>query len=351
MDPARMHRIMSGRAGDPGAHLLRSLMWTACGTYAALVRARRWAYRTNPLLSRAAPVPVISVGNITAGGTGKTPMTAWVVQRLTEAGMNPAILTRGYKSSKGASDEPQLLRETTGASVVVDPNRVEGASRAADAGADVCVMDDGFQHRRLRRDLDIVLIDATNPFGYGYCLPRGLLREPLSALADAGAIVITRSDMILSSHLENLAGRVRELAPQASVHMAVHRPTGVTDQADLDVPAQIVSRKQAYAFCGLGNPESFLETLAHQGIRVVGNMMLADHVGYDRRKIEAIEAEARKCGADVLITTQKDYVKLPPGAFEMPLWRLGVEIRITAARDELVEKIHDAVGKKPRNSS
>ncbi len=345
MDPARMHRIMSGRALDPGAHLLRALMWTACGTYAAAVRLRRWLYRTNPLLSRSAPVPVISVGNITTGGTGKTPMTAWVVQRLTESGKSPAILTRGYKSSKGASDEPQLLRQSTGAAVVVNPNRVAGAKQAAADGADVCVMDDGFQHRRLRRDLDIVLVDATNPFGYGYCLPRGLLREPLNALTDAHAIVITRSDMILENQMEDLASRLGELAPQASVHRAVHRPTGVIDEAGLDVPAQTASRKRAYAFCGLGNPESFLETLAHQGIRVVGSKMLADHVGYDSRRIEAIEADAHRQEAEVLITTQKDYVKLPAGAFDIPVWQLGVEIQITAGRDELVEKINRAARK------
>ena len=177
MNEQKVRDILSGRQTGPVAALLRATLSAASVPYAAAMRVRRDAYRRGVLASHAAGVPVICVGNVTTGGTGKTPMVAWVVRRLLENGFAPAILTRGYKSSAGQSDEAELLRRSLPASVpiVVNGNRLAGAQAARQQGANVLVMDDGFQHHRLRRDLDIVLIDATNPFGFGRCLPRGLL--------------------------------------------------------------------------------------------------------------------------------------------------------------------------------
>ncbi|RLG28969.1 tetraacyldisaccharide 4'-kinase, partial [Methanosarcinales archaeon] len=178
MDTEQVRDIMSGRRRGVGAAALRAAAAVASCPYAAAMRLRRWAYRKGVLSSRSARAGVICVGNITTGGTGKTPMVAWVVDRLAQAGKTPAILTRGYRSAEGGSDEAALLKRLTGAAVVVNPDRAAGAKQALAGGADVLVMDDGFQHLRLRRDLDVVLIDATNPFGFGRCLPRGMLREP-----------------------------------------------------------------------------------------------------------------------------------------------------------------------------
>ena len=177
-----MREIMSGRRRGAGASLLRAALATVAGPYAGTMWLRRWMYRRALLPSRRAKVPVICIGNITTGGTGKTPMVAWVVGRLKAAGCNPAILTRGYRPAAGQSDEAELLKHLCDAPVVINGDRPAGAAQAVAGGADVLVMDDGFQHRRLRRDMDVVLIDATNPFGYGHCLPRGLLREGPSAL-------------------------------------------------------------------------------------------------------------------------------------------------------------------------
>ncbi|MCY2924491.1 MAG: tetraacyldisaccharide 4'-kinase, partial [Planctomycetota bacterium] len=152
------HESTSGDVLGKAVHAMADVLGAP---YAGAVRLRRWAYRKGLLHSHKAGVPVVCVGNLTAGGTGKTPMVAWVVKHLREQGRRPAILTRGYKAHRGISDEAELLKAVTGADVVVQADRVAGAAGAIAAGADVCVMDDGYQHLRLRRDFSIVLLDAT----------------------------------------------------------------------------------------------------------------------------------------------------------------------------------------------
>ncbi|MFW6062423.1 MAG: tetraacyldisaccharide 4'-kinase, partial [Planctomycetota bacterium] len=222
MDQQSVIEIMSGQRSGAKARVTRGLLHAASMPYAVAMRARRRAYRAGLLGSVGVDVPVICVGNLTAGGTGKTPMVAWVIRELDAAGKTPAVLSRGYKAVDGQSDEAELLKAVCRVPVVMDPDRVAGARRAIEGGADVLVMDDGFQHRRLRRDLDIVLIDATNPFGFDHVLPRGLLREPPSALRYAGAVVVTRSDMISAEQLDALLERLAALAPGATLHTAVH---------------------------------------------------------------------------------------------------------------------------------
>jgi tetraacyldisaccharide 4'-kinase len=356
MDEQRVREILSGRDRRAAARCLRAGLWAASKPYAAAMRLRRWAYRRGILRSRAAGAPVICVGNLTTGGTGKTPMVAWVVRRLVEAGRTPAILTRGYKSrpggqgGEGDSDEVRLLRELTGAAIAADPDRVAGAAAAVAGGADVLVMDDGFQHRRLRRDLDIVLIDAGEPFGFGHCLPRGLLREPPSALADADAVVITHGDEVPLDRLMRLGERVRRLAPRASHHAAVHRPTGLIDDAGAARPLGDLLGRKVCAFCGLGSPEHFFTTLAGLGARLAARRALDDHAVYTPALLAELAAEAKRAEAGILVTTQKDHVKLAGMDCPAPLWQLAVEMEITGGRDELVERILGAAGAAPRSN-
>jgi len=339
--------ILSGRRRGLGASLARAGLAAAAVPYAAVMRARRWFYRRGLLPSRAADAPVICVGNLTTGGTGKTPMVAWVVARLHEAGGTPAILTRGYKGEGGTSDEAELLKALTGAPVVVDPDRAAGAAEAVRGGADVLVMDDGFQHRRLRRDLDLVLIDATNPFGYGWCLPRGLLREPRSALRDADAVVITRSSGVSDERLEALKTRLSRLAPGATVHAAVHVPTDVLDQHGISQPASALEGRRVFAFGGLGNPEAFFATVRRLGAEVVGRQALADHVDYDAEMLGRLVAQAENVGAELLVTTQKDGVKLTTMERPMAIWQLVVEMRLIEGARALAEAIARAAGAEP----
>jgi len=308
--------------------------------YAGVMRLRRWAYHRGVLRSASAGVPVISVGNLTMGGTGKTPMVAWVVQRLKEAGRTPAILIRGYKAVAGRSDEAELLKSLTGVEVVVNPDRIAGAATAVAGGADVLVMDDGFQHMRLRRDLNIVLIDATRPFGGGSCLPCGRLREGFSALRDADSIVLTRSDRVEEVAMQSLRSRLGKLAPKASLHTARHRPTRWIDETGAEHSPDALAGRKVLAFCGIGNPGAFRATVEELGADCAGFRDLGDHVAYDAGRLAAICQSADDVGADLLVTTEKDYVKLEGMTLERPVWRLAVEMDITDGRDALVRSRH-----------
>jgi tetraacyldisaccharide 4'-kinase len=339
MNHEQVMDILSGRRRGAGASALRAALAGASLPYAAAMRLRRWAYRAGALPSRAAGVPVISVGNITTGGTGKTPMVAWLVGQLKQMNRKPAVLTRGYKSEGGRSDEAELLRQMTGAAVIVNAARLAGAAAAIAGGADVLVMDDGFQHRRLRRDLDIVLIDATNPFGFGHCLPRGLLREPPSALADADAIIITRADAARPEEFQHLRGQLAKLAPRASLHMAAHRPKEIADPAGAVMPVSVLAGRKILAFCGLGNPQQFFDMLARLGADVAATVAFDDHAAYSPADLDAIRRRARQCNADVLVTTAKDRVKFPLTWSDRPVWTLIVNLDIIDGRDELMRQV------------
>ncbi len=350
MDHQAVMDILSGRRRDVAARLLRAGLWLASKPYASAMRLRRWAYRTGLVRSQTAAaarplaggeigaLPVVSVGNLTTGGTGKTPMVAWVVERLLGQGATPAILTRGYKSQAGVSDEAELLRRLTGVPVIVNADRIAGAVEAAARDATVLVMDDGFQHRRLRRKLDIVLIDATNPMGYGHCLPRGLMREGLSALRDAHAIVITRSDHVEPKALAALRGRLAGRSPKASLHLAQHLLTRFTS-GDRDLPLAAVAGKKIFAFCGIGNPDRFFGSLETLGAVITARRALADHTPYTPHLLADLGRQAGASGAQAIVTTQKDAVKFSEIPTPLPLWQLVMEIRIVEGEKELVNKL------------
>jgi len=339
MDQKALIDILSGQTRGPGASALRCGLAAASWPYGAVAGLRRKLYRWGVLPSKSAGVGVISVGNVTTGGTGKTPMVAWITRQLAAAGAKPAVLMRGYRSSRGISEEAELLRESAGCEVAVNPDRVAGASGAVLAGADVLIMDDGFQHRRLRRDLDIVLIDATRPFGFGHCLPRGLLREPISALRDADAIVITHSDKVSPARLEDLSRRVSRIAPAASMHKAVHRPVNLLCQDGQKLPIESLAGRNVLAFCGIGRPDSFFTMLEKLGANVSETLVFDDHVEYTSERLASIQAATVGGGIDAVVTTYKDIVKLGELELTKPLWTLVVEIEVTERREELLEKM------------
>lgn len=341
MDPQSLGDILSGRRKTIGACAFRGVLAAASIPYSATMRLRRWAYRHKLLPSFHANIPVVCVGNITTGGTGKTPMVAWVVERLKEAGHAPAILTRGYKASGGKSDEADLLARLTGVPVIVNPDRAAGARQAVSGKADVLVMDDGFQHRRLRRDLDIVLIDATNPFGYDHCLPRGLLREPLSALRDAHAIVITRSDQVRGEALGELKNRLQALAPSASIHTAIHKPIGLIDPEGNLRGFEAMKGQTIGAFCGLGNPDAFFKTLSGLGMPAIWTHAFDDHQHYGPDTLAWISDQAKASGVSALVTTQKDFVKLAGSEFARRVWQLAVEMDVIEGREEFRQRLLD----------
>jgi tetraacyldisaccharide 4'-kinase len=282
------------------------------------------------------------VGNLTVGGTGKTPCVEYVARFYRGRDRRVAILSRGYGSERGRNDEAMVLEEN-----LPDVPHLQGPDRVALAGtaveeleSEVLVLDDGFQHRRLARDLDVVLLDATNPWGHGHLLPRGLLREPPSGLRRAGAVVLTRCDQVAAVDRGRLRDAVGRLAPGVPVAETTHRPT---DPGDGRL-GRLRGRPVA-AFCGLGNPEAFRRTLHDLGADVVAFRTFPDHHAYARADVDELRAWARQQATDcVVVTTQKDLVKLrltDLGGRE--LWALRIQLHFEAGKDEFDRRLEEAI--------
>jgi tetraacyldisaccharide 4'-kinase len=280
------------------------------------------------------PVPIISIGNLTAGGTGKTPMVALVAQRLRDEGASVTILSRGYGATAGNSnDEALVLSE-----ICPDVPHLQGADRIAlgqtaidELGASVLVLDDGFQHHRIARDIDIVLIDATCPWGHGHLLPRGLLREPRSALKRANLIVLTRCDQIQPQALASLSDQVKRAAPGIPILESAHKPSGLSRTGHDDVlPSSWLEGRSVAAFCGLGRPEAFRKTLEHLGARILEWRIFPDHHPYNRDDIRSLsEWAAGLPEGTPVICTHKDLVKIQLSHLAgSALYRLDVSLEL-----------------------
>lgn len=291
---------------------LESLLWPLTLPYGAVVHLRARAYLKGVLSQHRLNGMVISVGNLTTGGTGKTPMVLWIAERLLVEGKSTGILTRGYRGSgrgsDSTSDEVRLLQARLGNRVAfgVGADRFARGSELADRGVGSFILDDGFQHLQLARDVDIVLIDATNPFGGGHLLPAGRLREARSALARADIVVITRSDH--APAIEAAIGRDSD----APIFYARTRPEAIRAFCG-EYPgpefAELHSRK-LFAFSGIGNPAGFHADLRQWGFGVAGCKVFPDHHRYTARDLEVIETEARAAGANVIACTEKDIFNL-----------------------------------------
>jgi tetraacyldisaccharide 4'-kinase len=293
--------------------LLAPLGWIWSG----VARTRNRMFDAGWLRVERAGVPVISVGNLTAGGTGKTPLVHWLVAELQAAGKRPGVLSRGYGRLPGEAlnDEGRMLAAAfPGLPQVQEPDRVRGAHElVAGSRADVIVMDDGFQHRRLSRDLDVVCLDATSPFGGGQCLPAGLLREPVAGLARAGAIVLTRAEGLGAAGERPLVALLRELAPRATIHKATHAPHDVVRRPDGASAAPGTLRGRAvWLLSGIANPDSFEETVLRLGARVAGHDRFPDHHPFTGPELGDAAERAGRAAAE-LLTTEKDDVRMPQG--------------------------------------
>lgn len=282
----------------------RWLLLPAWAAYRPTVAARNAAYDLGLAPTRRAAVPVVSVGNVAVGGTGKTPIVAWLVERLNARGHRAAVVMRGYRGDGAANDEARML----GGLVVCDPDRVRGAATAVAAGATCIVLDDGFQHRRLARDLDLVLIDATRPWGGGAVLPLGLLREGLGSLRRAQAVIVTRSDQV---PVEALAAIERRLRAQGRpLARARHAPVALTPlRGGADRPPEALAGRPVVLASGLGNPAGFERTARDLGWDVREHVRFADHHPYGADDASALAALATRHGA-TLVVTAKDAVKL-----------------------------------------
>jgi tetraacyldisaccharide 4'-kinase len=311
---------------------------------------RRVAYRRGWLRTRRLNRPVISIGNITVGGSGKTPLVSYIVQMLLRTGWHPAILTRGYGRRRGpklialepraarnpdpreVGDEPALLAKALPAvPIVICADRYQAGRLAEDRfEPDVHVLDDGFQHLRLARDVDVVLLDITQNFFESALLPAARLREPLSALARAHMLVLTRTELGGSRSLEDV---VLTINPRARIFHAATRLRGLRDLAtgERRNPEEFRS-KPVLAFCGLGNPSAFSANLRAWGFQLAAELAFRDHHVYSLADLHRLTTRASQIGAAALVTTEKDALNLPPGwKSQIPLVACIIEAEVREA--------------------
>jgi len=336
--------IISGVKRGPVAGVARLGLGLLSAFYGAAVGLRNCAYDLGILSIERVGVPVVSLGNLTTGGTGKTPVAAALAARLLKTGLKPAIVSRGYRAdASGKNDEARVLECLVPEALQVqDPDRVAGANQAIKEGGTVVLLDDGYQHRRLHRDFNILLIDAIEPFGYGKLLPRGLLRESLEGVRRADLVLVTRADLVSDDRLSEISARLNRSGCLAPVMHVAFEPTRLISHSGSDLALAQLADKKVLAFCGIGNPEGFRQTLTP----LVGELsqqqrlVFPDHHHYSKRDCAEIVRQARDCGADVLVTSLKDLVKIRRDDLEgINLYALETGLRILSGEEQWNEMI------------
>jgi tetraacyldisaccharide 4'-kinase len=320
--------------------------------YGVIVRLRNTAFDRGWKQVHRVPVPVISIGNLTLGGTGKTPCVEYVASYLREQGRQVCLLSRGYKSSaSGINDEAMLLEENLpDVPHLQNPDRVTAAQTAIEElEADVLVLDDGFQHRRLHRDLDIVLIDVTHPPHRDLLFPGGTLREPATGLKRAGVVILTRCDSFPPDQLAGLVLDIMRLNPiemPVPVVQSVHEPVELI-RVDADPLSVSTLRGRTVGMVsGIGNPAAFRRTLESLGATVVAEKVFPDHHGYTKEDVVGLRTWARSLPEDAWIAvTQKDHVKLRIAELAgRAVVAVRVGLKITWGEDELRAALDRVIG-------
>ncbi len=338
--------IISGRRNGVIAALLRLVMWALTPVYrlATALRNRRFDNDVDSVTRMG--VPVISIGNLTTGGTGKTPLVIWICRQIRNLDYRVAIVSRGYGAAVNddltaqPNDEAlELGQRLPDVPHLQNPDRVVSAKIAIEELETQCiVMDDGFQHRRLGRDLDIVVVDATVPFGYGYVLPRGLLREPLKNIARADFVVISRCDQVSDRQLGQIEATIKRHRPDMPIAKTKVQPASWMQfdgrqkrlaELKTSMPGQPNPKTPVRVFvcCAIGNPESFVNTVTSTGVNIVGQKFFSDHHLYDRQDIASVVELAIAENAEAIVCTHKDLVKIGVNRFKgLPIYALVAEI-------------------------
>jgi len=328
--------------------IARPILYLLSLIYALTVRVLIFGKRLKP---RPLSCKVVSVGNITLGGTGKTSLVEYIARYLKEKGKKVAVVSRGYKRKVGSwelgvgsyevmGDEPFMLQENLkDIPVIVDADRFRGIEQAVrDYGVDTVILDDAMQQWGIKKDLEIVCIDASNPFGNGRLLPRGILREPLSGLKRADIFVLTKTD--LSRDTLKIKSDLEKINPRALIVESVHRPVGFYEIGKKDnvLGVEALKGKTAAVFSGIGDPESFETLIKNLGINIGISFRFSDHHHYAQGDLDNIYQSARKNNIDTVITTEKDAVRisrLPTPDSRLPTLILRVELVITKNEEQL----------------
>jgi tetraacyldisaccharide 4'-kinase len=336
---AQFRELASGRSKGPVAAALRGVLRMLEQPYCWEVQRRNARFNSGRRQPRKLAVPVISVGNITVGGTGKSPLVAWLARWFLDRNARVTLFSRGYGAAGGRPNDEarELAARLPGVPHLQNADRVLAAEQAVAADPrQVLILDDAFQHRRLARDLDIVLLDALEPFGYGHLLPRGLLREPLESLGRAQVIALSRSDAIDADRRREIEAIVRRHAPNSLWIELTHRPTRLLAASGASLDLAKLHGQRVAAFCGIGNPAGFRHTLSRCGMDVAAWLDLPDHCAYSPRDLRRLANWLQPLSVEHVVCTRKDLVKLPLDELAgKRLWALEIELEIVRGGEEL----------------
>ncbi len=350
LGPTEFRDLVSGRRRGLAATALRGLLGIAEVPYTFVVWIRNQRYAGRRTAVHHANVPVISVGNLTLGGTGKTPLVKWIAGRLQDLGLRVALVSRGYGAARGElNDEARELAQAL-------PNvpHVQNRDRSAAThlaiekyDPDIVLLDDGFQHRRLARDLDIVLLDALEPFGFDRVFPRGTLREPVAGLRRADFVCLSRADAISAMEREAIRKRVAKIAPQTAWCELAHAASQLINTDGATQPLEQLAKKRVAAFSAIGNPAGFRHTLSTTGCEVVAWREFPDHHVFTPAELKELGNTAVAAKAELILCTQKDLVKVPQEKLgNIPLWAVAIEMQFLTGQQALEQRIETIARKK-----
>jgi tetraacyldisaccharide 4'-kinase len=336
LNPSNFRELVSGRRRGAAAALLRGALRVAEFPYTSAIRWRNRQFDRGRKAIERAGVPVVSVGNLTLGGTGKTPLVEWLARWFRAQDVRVAIISRGYGAEAGARNDEALELEQRLPDVphVQNPDRVAAARMAIEEfESQLILLDDAFQHRRIHRDLDVVLLDALEPFGFGHVFPRGMLREPLSGLSRAGVVALSRANLVDVAKRERIKSVVRRNAPAALWIECDHAPRGLQSVSGVTAELSALAGKPVAAFCGIGNPDGFRRTLEQCGIQVSAFREFPDHFAYQRADVESLLNWVAGLSVEAVICTQKDLVKLGIDRLgPRPLWAFAISLQISTGQ-------------------
>jgi len=350
-----IRKIMEGKGGNP---IFSSLLLILSWFYGLGHRLRLALYNRGILKTKNLSIPVISIGNLTAGGTGKTPTIIMIAELLKGMGKKVAVLSRGYKGkaegeinvvSDGdkillnpleSGDEPYMMAaRLKGIPVITGSDRYKTGKYAIEKfGTKIILLDDGYQHVQLDRNFNILLLDSNSPFGNGYLLPRGTLREPVSYINRADMVIFTKSEILNpKSEILNLKN-----IPICKCHYVSEGFVDINCNKDISLDG--VKGKKGFAFCGIASPKSFNNSLTEAGINIGGFVSFEDHYQFSRDDIDSLISKAKETGSEILITTEKDAVRLK--GFEpisFPIWILKIRMEISEGKEILLSKIREVL--------
>lgn len=327
--------------------------------YSVIMRLRERMYARGVFKVHSMEVPVISVGNLTMGGTGKTPLVQHIAKLLHGNGYRPAVISRGYGGAaknpfnivsdgrqifldaSAAGDETRLLAESLpGVPVLTGIVRTIPSQKAVELGADVLVLDDGFQHMRLNRQVNLVLFNSDSLAGNSRVFPGGHLREPVAALCRATDFIMTGVHDNNRARAEQFLDLLETKIPGKGRYLASYTPSRYVQLTDAGMIAEMeadkVRGKRAFGFCGIARPESFKDTLEHQKVPCVGFQSFKDHEAYSVNKVDKILAQAKRAGAEILLTTEKDLVKFTGIRVDLPVYAIAMKVSVEGEFDAML---------------